>query len=93
MCFPTPSVRYRGTSLIRKRTPSGLYRGPMPRILGGSQRGGRFLMSEVSLYPAPSVGFPTPSVGYESFKPPRFWVSRDHIVTSKGLKVNFLRLR
>ena len=27
---------YRGTSLIRKRTPLGAYRRPMPGILGGS---------------------------------------------------------
>ena len=26
---------YRGTSLIRKRTPLGPYRRPMPRVLGG----------------------------------------------------------
>ena len=38
---------YRGTSLTTKRTPLGPYRGPMPRFLGGSQEGGRFLMGEV----------------------------------------------
>ena len=27
---------YRGTSLTRKRTPPGIYRRPMPRVLGGS---------------------------------------------------------
>jgi len=27
---------YRGTSPIRKRTPLGPYRGPMPRVLGKS---------------------------------------------------------
>ena len=27
---------YRGTSLIRKCTPLGPYRRPMPRVLGGS---------------------------------------------------------
>ena len=32
--------RYRGTSRIR----------PMPGVLGGSQRDGRFLMGEVPLY-------------------------------------------
>ena len=42
--------RYRGTSPIRKRTPLGPYRRPMPRILGGSEGGGRFLMGEVPLY-------------------------------------------
>jgi len=31
---------YRGTSLIRKRTPLGPYRRPMPRVLGGCQGGG-----------------------------------------------------
>ena len=29
------SPTYRGTSLTRKRTPLGLYRRPMPRVLGG----------------------------------------------------------
>ena len=29
-------LRYRGTSHIRKRTPLGPYRRPMPRVLGGS---------------------------------------------------------
>ena len=33
---------YTSTSLIRKRTPLGTYRGPMPRVLGGSSGGGRF---------------------------------------------------
>ena len=41
---------YRGTSLIRKRTPLGPYRRLMPRVLGGSWGGGRFLMSEVPMY-------------------------------------------
>ena len=36
--------QYRGTSLIRKRTPLEPYRRPMPRIVGGSQGGGHFLM-------------------------------------------------
>ena len=40
---------YRGTSLTRKRTSLGPYRRPMPRVLGGSQGGGRFLRSEVTL--------------------------------------------
>ena len=58
---PTPPCRvqkeprgapgpYRGTSLIRIRTPLGPYRRPMPRVLGGSQGGGRFLMGEVPLH-------------------------------------------
>ena len=41
---------YRGTSLTRKRTPLGPYSRPMPRVLGGSWGGGRFLMGEVPLY-------------------------------------------
>jgi len=40
---------YRGTAPMRKRTPLGPYRRPTPRVLGGSQGGGRFLMSEVPL--------------------------------------------
>ena len=31
-----PNVRYRGTSLIRKRHLLGPYRRPMPRVPGGS---------------------------------------------------------
>ena len=45
-------ANYRGTSLIRKRSHPGPYRRPMPRVLGGSWGGGRFLMGEVPLYPA-----------------------------------------
>jgi len=41
---------YRGTLLIRKRTPLGPYRRPMPRVLGWSLGGGRFLIREVPLY-------------------------------------------
>ena len=40
---------YRGTSLIRKRTSLGPYRRPLPRVLGGFQAGGCFLMGEVPL--------------------------------------------
>ena len=40
---------FRGTSLTRKRTHLGPYRRPMPRVLVGSQDGGRFLMGEVPL--------------------------------------------
>ena len=40
---------YRGTSLIRKRISLGPYRRPMPRVLGGFQGDGRFLMGEVTL--------------------------------------------
>ena len=40
----------RSTSLVRKRTPLGPYRRLMPRVLGGLEGGGRFLMSEVPLH-------------------------------------------
>ena len=43
---------YRGTSLTRERPHPGPYRRPMPRVLGGSYVGGRFLMGEVPLYTA-----------------------------------------
>jgi len=45
-----PVVSYRVTSLIRKRTPLGPYRRPVPRALWWSWGGWRFLMSEVPLY-------------------------------------------
>ena len=35
-------VPCRGTSLVRKSTPLGPYRRPMPRVLGGSLGGGAF---------------------------------------------------
>ena len=35
--------RYRGTSLTRKRSPLGPYRGPMPRVLGGPGGVGFFI--------------------------------------------------
>jgi hypothetical protein len=41
---------YRGTSLRRKRTPLGPYLMPMPRVLGGSRGGERFLIGEKPLY-------------------------------------------
>ena len=34
---------------MRKCSPLGPYRRPMPRVLGRSQGGGRFLMDEVTL--------------------------------------------
>ena len=40
---------HRVTSLIGQRTPLGLYRGPVPRINGGSWGGGRFWGGEVPL--------------------------------------------
>ena len=42
-------LQYRSTSLIRKRPPLGPYRRPIPRVIWGSQGGGRFLMGEVPL--------------------------------------------
>ena len=42
-------IQNKGTSFTRKRTPLGPYRGPIPRILGGSWGGGRCLMGEVPL--------------------------------------------
>ena len=41
---------YMGTSLIRELSPLGPYRRPMPRVLGGSEGGARFLMGEVPLH-------------------------------------------
>ena len=52
---PASNVAYRGTSLIRKRTPLGPYSRPTPRVLGGSLGGGRFIMGEVPL----SIQIPT----------------------------------
>ena len=40
---------YRGNSRIRKRTPLGPYRRPVPRVLGESYGGGRFLIGQVPL--------------------------------------------
>ena len=42
----TLHIGYRGTS----PPPLGPYRRPMPRVLGGSEGGGRFLMGEIPLY-------------------------------------------
>ena len=46
---------YGGTPLIRKRASQGPYRRPTPRILGGSQGGGYFLMGEVPVYGGTSL--------------------------------------
>ena len=43
-------LRYRATSLIRKRTPVGPYLRPVPRVIGGSLGDGRCLMCEVPMY-------------------------------------------
>ena len=40
---------HRVTSLIRNHLPLGPYHRPMPRVLGWSKGGGRFLMSDVPL--------------------------------------------
>ena len=53
VCCQVFWVPYRSTSLTRIRTHLGPYRRPMPRVLGGSQGVGRFLMGEVPLYPEP----------------------------------------
>jgi hypothetical protein len=45
-----------GTPLNRKRAPLEYYRRPMPRVLGGCQEGGRFLMSEVPLQVMSALG-------------------------------------
>ena len=51
-------LRYRGTSLIRKRLPVATYSRPVHSVIGGSYGGGRFLLSEVPLYVlVPTVGF------------------------------------
>ena len=52
--IPTPDSMYRGTSLIRNSAPLGPYRRPMPRALGWSKGGGRFLMSEVTPHRIPT---------------------------------------
>ena len=44
------SLTQQGTSLLKKRTPLGPCRGPVPRVRGGSLGGGRFLMGEEPLY-------------------------------------------
>ena len=41
---------YRGTSLIRKRTPLAPYRRPMSRVIGGVIRRWASLMGEVPLF-------------------------------------------
>ena len=75
---PHYSVEYRGTSLmIRKRSPLRPYRRPVPRVLGGSQGGGRFLMSEVTLY--------------AGCDPAEFRRVRDQICTTQGPELNCLR--
>jgi hypothetical protein len=67
--------KYRGTSLIRKRTPLGPDRRPMPWVLGGSWGGGRFLMGEVPQYALkflPEAGPSAPRRAYLSRGGPIF---------------------
>ena len=45
---------HRSTSITKERTLLGPYRTHMPRVLGVSQGGGRFLMGEVPLYVCPA---------------------------------------
>jgi hypothetical protein len=45
-----PVSPYRDTSVTIKRPPVGPYRRPMPRVVGWSWGGGRFIMDEVLLY-------------------------------------------
>ena len=61
---PLPlASRCRGTSLIRKRTPLGPYRRPVPGVLGGSQGGGIFLWARYPCTPAPPPAVaPTPAL-------------------------------
>jgi len=61
--YSAQEERYRGTSQMRKCTPLGPYRRPMPRVPGGSQGGGRFLMGEV-----PHV---QGCLAHEELQPPR----------------------
>jgi hypothetical protein len=46
----THRAEKRISSLTKKINPLGPYRRPMPRVLGGSQGGGRFLMGEIPLH-------------------------------------------
>ena len=61
-----PAHRSRGRNLqgnlaYKKPPPPGPYRRPMPRVLGGSWGGGRFLMGEVPLYETSMVTFYDPA--------------------------------
>jgi hypothetical protein len=65
---------YKGTSLIRKRYLLGPSSRPVPKILGRSWGGGRFLMSEVPLYRI--VGFRCGvvfGVASQVIEPPLLW--------------------
>ena len=81
-------VHYRGTSLIRKRTPLGPYRRTMPRVLGES-----LLMGQVPLYcvdlvqgqvnfgPWGTPSIPTPSIPTQTVN---FCVDIEHLVRRLG---------
>ena len=53
---------YKGTSPIRKHPTLGPYLRPTPRVVGGSQGGGRFLMGEVPLHRVTAPALPTPYI-------------------------------
>ena len=74
---------YRGTSPTRKRTPLGPYRRPLPRVLGGSWWGARFLMSELPLWQKN-----VPSLGTLTFQK-RFRVYREEGQRDWGLEFGF----
>ena len=51
-----PRARLQGYLAHKKTRPLGPYRSLMPRVLGGSWGGGRFLMGEVPLYRSVDFG-------------------------------------
>ena len=58
-------VSVQGYLTHKKRAPLGPYRRPVPRVLEGSERGGRFLMSEVPPYRGLSPsGLPHPAFSH-----------------------------
>ena len=66
LSMPRCKKTSRGASLERKRTPLGPYLRPMPKVVGGSLWGGRFLMGEVPKYMGTSLmrqGIPLGSYG------------------------------
>ena len=68
---------YKGISLIRKGTPLGPYRTPMPRVLGGSYGGGRFRMGEVCLYTSIAL-LSRPCIKHPSVQGPKCIKRIDH---------------
>ena len=80
----TSSCEHRGTSIIRSPLLLGPYRRPIPRVLGGSEGDGRFLMSEVALYT---------DVPHTSINAPRLlavgdWGKLGRRVQDEGLSTN-----